>query len=102
MAMYLFIYLFIYLSIYLFVLSHNGRTRLEANNMAGPSENRIMGRKKNHKTIIVNSGEENSPAALAGIRTRNLSTTSQVLYQQAIPSPKLVVNNQMVKDPLQY
>ena len=32
----------------------------------------------------VNSGEENSPAASAGIRTRNLSTTSTALYQQAI------------------
>ena len=38
----------------------------------------------------VNSGDEkkNSPAAPAGIRTRNLSITSQVLYQQAIPAPK--------------
>ena len=36
-------------------------------------------------------GEENSPAAPAGIGTRNLSITSSVLYQQAFPaSPKLV------------
>ena len=34
----------------------------------------------------VNSGEENSPAAPAGIRTRNLSTMSPVLYQQLIPA----------------
>ena len=40
------IYLFIYLSSYLFVLSHNDKTRLDANNKAGPSENRTMGRKK--------------------------------------------------------
>ena len=34
----------------------------------------------------VNSGEENSPAAPAGTRTRNLSITSPALYQQAIPA----------------
>ena len=33
----------------------------------------------------VNSGEENSPAASAGIQTRNLSITSPALYQQTIP-----------------
>ena len=32
----------------------------------------------------VNSGEENSPAAPAGILTRNLSITSPALYHQAI------------------
>ena len=37
----------------------------------------------------VNAGEENSPAAPAEIRTRNLSITSPVLYQQATPSPEI-------------
>ena len=32
----------------------------------------------------VDSGEENSPAAPAGIRTRNLSITSPAFYQEAI------------------
>ena len=31
-------------------------------------------------------GEENSPAAPAGIRTRNLSITSPTLYEHAIPA----------------
>ena len=35
----------------------------------------------------VSSGEENSPAAPAAIRSRNLSITSPALYQQAIPGP---------------
>ena len=35
----------------------------------------------------VNTGEEISPAAPAGIRTRNLSITSTALYQRAIPTP---------------
>ena len=34
----------------------------------------------------VNFGEENSPTAPAGIRTRNLSITSPVLYQQDTPA----------------
>ena len=34
----------------------------------------------------VNSGEEKSPAARVGTRTRNLSITSPALYQQAIPA----------------
>ena len=34
----------------------------------------------------VDHGEENSPAAPAGIRTRNVSITSRALYQQAIPN----------------
>ena len=34
----------------------------------------------------VNSGEENSPAAPAGIRTGNLSITSPALYHQDIPA----------------
>ena len=36
----------------------------------------------------VDSGEENSPAAHAGIRTRNLSIKSPALYQQAFPKPE--------------
>ena len=39
----------------------------------------------------VNSGEENSPAAPAGTRTRNLSITSPALYQQVILAPTLVM-----------
>ena len=39
----------------------------------------------------VDSGEENSPAAPAEIRTHNLSITSPVLYQQAIPAPPALV-----------
>ena len=35
----------------------------------------------------VNSGEENSPAAPARIRTRKLLIMSPVLYQKAIPAP---------------
>ena len=34
----------------------------------------------------VDSGEESSPAAPVGIRTRNLSITSPALYQHAIPA----------------
>ena len=34
--------------------------------------------------LKVNSGEEISPAAPAGIRTRNLSITSPTVYQQAM------------------
>ena len=37
----------------------------------------------------VDSGEENSPSAPAGIRTRNLSITSPALYQQANYSVKI-------------
>ena len=40
----------------------------------------------------VDSGEENSPAAPAGIRTRNLSIASPALYLQAIPAPKMSKN----------
>ena len=36
----------------------------------------------------VNSREENSPAASAGTRTRNLWITSPALYQQATPPKK--------------
>ena len=36
----------------------------------------------------VNSGEENSPAASAGIQTHNLSITSQALYQLYYPNPR--------------
>ena len=35
----------------------------------------------------VDSGEENSSAAPAAIRSRDLSITSPALYQQAIPVP---------------
>ena len=38
--------------------------------------------KESEQTI--NSGEENSPAAPAGIPTRNLSITGPALYQPAI------------------
>ena len=34
--------------------------------------------------------KKNSPAAPAGIRTRNLSITSPVFYQQATPAPQLI------------
>ena len=37
----------------------------------------------------VNSGEENSPAAFAGIQTHNLSIMSAALFQQAIPFPMI-------------
>ena len=33
----------------------------------------------------INSGEENSPAASAGIRTRNLSITSPALLTRSYP-----------------
>ena len=46
-----------------------------------------MERTPNKSAHKVNTGEENSPAAAAGIRTRNLSITSPVLYQRAIPAP---------------
>ena len=35
----------------------------------------------------INSGEENVPAASAGIWTRNLLLMSLVLYQQAVRAP---------------
>ena len=40
-----------------------------------------------NKTHKVNSGEENSPAAPAGIRTRNLSITSPALLPTSYPDP---------------
>ena len=39
----------------------------------------------------VNSGEENSPAAPVGIRTRNLSITNPVLYKQDFPAVGVTV-----------
>ena len=46
---------------------------------------RTLNKESAHK---VDSGEENSSAAPAGIRTRNLSITSPALYQQAIPAAR--------------
>ena len=42
----------------------------------------------------VNSSEENSPAAPAGTRTRNLSISSQALFQQACVGAKLPIECQ--------
>ena len=39
----------------------------------------------------VNFGEEKSPAAPAGIRTRNLSITNPVLYKQDFPAVGVTV-----------
>ena len=39
----------------------------------------------------VNSGEENSPAAPAGIRTRKLSTTSPALLPWSYPGSPIIV-----------
>ena len=44
--------------------------------------------KSQHTKLIVE--KKYSPAAPAGIRTRDLSIMSPVLYQQAIPTPRLV------------
>ena len=47
----------------------------------------------------VNPGEEHSPAAPAGTRTRNLSITSPVLYQQAIPAAEDYLQNSVFAMP---
>ena len=43
----------------------------------------------------VDSEEKDSPDAPARIWTRNLSITSQALYQQAIQAPKKTENSEM-------
>ena len=48
----------------------------------------LNGHRMSQHTKFIHSGEENSPAAHAGIRTRNLSITrNRLSYQQAIPAP---------------
>ena len=47
-----------------------------------------MERTPNKAAHKVKSGEENSPAAPAGIRTRNLSTTSPAVYEGRLTAPK--------------
>ena len=39
----------------------------------------------------VNAGEENSPAAAAGIRTRNVSITSPALNRLSYPPPNRLI-----------
>ena len=48
----------------------------------------------------LNYGEEYSPAAPVGIRTRNLSITSPVLYQQAIPGSTDIRSDKSVASPM--
>ena len=48
---------------------------------------------KSQHTELRAAGEENSPAAPAGIRTRNLSLTSPGVCQQAIPAPLVPHDN---------
>ena len=49
-------------------------------------------RNKGQHTKLTLEKKKNSPAAPAGIRTRNISITSPVLYQQTIPAPTVISN----------
>ena len=50
-----------------------------------------------------NSGEENFPAAPAGIRTRNLSITSPAFSQQAIPVHRdLILAVKFHREPVKF
>ena len=49
-------------------------------------------KKSQHRKLKIDSGEEHSPAAPAGTRTRDLSITSPSLYHWAIPTPQYFLN----------